>query len=80
MRITLDISDQLFKKVKTHAAQNDITIKDFIIGLLNKEFQSKRKQPNTGVLDRNRYGILNRKIGKEFGYQEIERLKEEIVF
>jgi len=35
MRTTIDIPDQLFKKMKTRAIEKEVTMKDFLLQSLN---------------------------------------------
>ena len=41
LRVTLDLSKPLARKVKAEAANRDLTMKGFIVGLLNKYFDEK---------------------------------------
>lgn len=43
-RITLDLSKQLARKVKTEAATRDQTLKAFIVDLINRYFDDKEKR------------------------------------
>ncbi len=43
-RVTLDLSKQLARKVKTEAAIRDQTLKSFIVELINRYFDDKEKK------------------------------------
>ncbi len=43
-RITLDLSKQLARKVKIEASQRDMTLKGFIVELLNRYFDEKDRK------------------------------------
>lgn len=43
-RVTLDLSKQLARKVKTEASQRDMTMKGFIVELLNRYFDEKDRK------------------------------------
>lgn len=43
-RVTLDLSKQLARKVKAEAAQRDLTMKGFIVELLNRYFDEKDRK------------------------------------
>ena len=43
-RVTLDLSKQLARKVKTEAAIRDQTLKSFIVELINRYFDEKEKK------------------------------------
>ena len=43
-RITLDLSKQLARKVKAEAATRDLTLKGFIVELLNRYFDEKAQK------------------------------------
>lgn len=43
-RVTLDLSKPLAQKVKIEAAKRDLTLKGFIVELLNRYFDEKEKK------------------------------------
>lgn len=43
-RVTLDLSKPLARKVKTEAATRDLTMKGFIVELLNRYFDEKDRK------------------------------------
>ncbi len=78
MRTTIEIPDSLFKKMKTQVVQTDTTIKDFIVGLLNKEFQTENVTSENSQIVENKNGLLQRSVGSRFKNKEIERIREEL--
>ena len=46
MRTSIDIPDQLFKKMKTRAIDEEVTMKEFLLQILHKELEDGKNSFN----------------------------------
>ena len=58
MKMTVDIPNDLHKKLKLQAVKDETTIKDLIIDLLEREFGKSRDQKNIEKLIGKRKNVL----------------------
>lgn len=76
MRTSVDIPDSLFKKLKTVVIEEETTIKDFLIRIIQKEIETPTKRDGSYKIDVPKIQIRSK--GKLFKNKEIDQLRNEL--
>ena len=45
--LAIQVSEELFRKIKIKIARNDMTLKDYILGLIEEDFEKEQKKSDT---------------------------------
>lgn len=76
MRTSIDIPDQLFKKMKTRAIEEEVTMKEFLLQILHRELEVDKNPVKEENLKRKE--LKTRKKKKEYKDSKINKLREEL--
>ena len=76
MRTSIDIPDQLFKKMKTKAIEENVTMKDFLLQIIHRELENKI--PSIEGKNFEKKELKTRKKQKIFKDSKINKLREEL--
>lgn len=77
MRTTIDIPDQLFKKMKTKAIEEDVTMKAFLLNIIHRALENPSAKPEHEKIDRKI--LKTRKKKKIYKDSEINKLRDELL-
>jgi hypothetical protein len=76
MRTTIDIPDQLFKKMKTRAIEEEVTMKDYLLKIIHRELGENTVTLNSKKVETIK--LKTRKKKKVYRNSEINKLRDEL--
>jgi hypothetical protein len=76
-RTTIDIPDQLFKKMKTKAIEEDVTMKAFLLKIIQRALENTSATPESENIGRKI--LKTRKKKKIYSDSEINKLRDELL-
>lgn len=76
MRTTIDIPDSLYKKIKTRAIEEEVTMKDFLLKMIYRELEthSVPLEADTFVIKK----LKTRKKKKVFKDSKINKIRDNL--
>ncbi len=76
MRTSIDIPDQLFKKMKSRVIEEEVTMKEFLLQILHRELEDSKNPVKEENLKRKE--LKTRKKKKVYMDSKINKLREEL--